>query len=87
MNNILCKLLFCPPEFVGNVLLHIPVGVITIGLAFLSPVVALIFGLGFICYELSEEKKINDTAFQDIKGFLFGMGILGIPLALAGVSL
>ena len=85
--KILPKLLFCPEEFVGNVLLHIPVGLVTVGLAFLSGWLALVFGLGFLAYELSEEKKINDVAFQDIKGWLFGIGILGIPLALAGVIL
>jgi hypothetical protein len=80
MKEILSKIFFCPPEFVNNVLLHIPVGLVTVGLAFLNGWLCLVFGLGFIFYELSEERKINDTAFQDIKGWLFGIGILGVIL-------
>ena len=85
MKEILSKLFFCPPEFLGNVLMHLPVGLVTVALVIFNGWLGLVFGLGFLCYELSEEKKINDTAFQDIKGWLFGMGILGVILLIGGI--
>lgn len=91
MKNILCKLLFCPPEYVGNVLMHIPVGLINIGIGIgiakagypmLGAVIAGIFGYGFVKYEHIEQRDLKDKAYQDIKGWLFGLGLLGVPLLL-----
>ena len=80
MKNILSKILFCPPEFVNNVLLHIPVGLFNAILIRESGWLTLLFGVGFLTYEISEQKKIGDTAFQDIKGWLWGLAYMGVIL-------
>lgn len=71
-----------------RLLMHIPIGLITIAafiLGFvlgLPPIAAAILGVGlgfacliaFIIYEINEDKHIEDRAFHDILGFLVGLG-------------
>jgi hypothetical protein len=68
-------MLFCEEATVGNVLLHIPVGIVnTIIAVYLSGWLGLVFGIGFIVYELKEQKIITDKAYPDIQGWLWGIG-------------
>jgi hypothetical protein len=78
IKKILSKMLFCTEDTVGNVLLHIPVGVITVIIAMLSPILALAFYYGFIKYELKESRIIHDKAYPDIQGSLWGIGIAAV---------
>ena len=87
MREFLSKLLFCDVYDLDNVLLHIPVGIITVGIAFLSPLVALAFYYGFVKYETVERRVIRDKCFPDIQGSLIGIILLAIPLAIAGVKI
>lgn len=80
IKDIISKILFCNSKDVGNVLLHIPVGIVNVAIGVLSGWLALVFGIGFIIYQLSEQKIINDRAFPAIQGFLWGIGIFAIAL-------
>ena len=76
--KLISRVLFCDEDDVGNVLLHIPVGLVA-GLASLvSGWVCLVFGLAFLAYELREAKIIEDKAYPDIQGFLWGLGIFAV---------
>jgi len=80
MRKILSKILFCDEYDLNNVLLHIPVGIITVLIGIFSGWIGLVFGLGFITYELSERKILQDKAYPDIQGWLWGIGLLSIIL-------
>jgi hypothetical protein len=81
----LAKLLFCDIDDLGNVLLHIPIGLIVVAIALFSPLVAVAFYYGFIKYETVQRRQIRDKCFPDIHGSLVGIILLAIPLAIAGV--
>ena len=95
IRDILAKLFFCPPEYVySNVMMHTLVGFANIGVGIgiteagypiLGAVIAGGFAYGFVRYEINEQRDLKDKAYQDIKGWLFGLGILGIPLWIAGI--
>lgn len=38
------------------------------------------FAAGFIIYEKEQDKYVQDQAWKDIKGFLWGLGIIGVVL-------
>lgn len=78
LRKILSKIFFCDEDSVNNVLIHIPVGLITVFITLFSGCLGVLFGVGFIIYELSEQKLISDEAYQDIKGWLWGIGIASI---------
>ena len=78
MRDFLAKLLFCDVYDLNNVLLHMPVGVATVLLCLVSGWLGLIFGLGFIIYELSERKILEDKAYPDIQGWMWGIALTGI---------
>ena len=82
MRNLLAKILFCNVYDLDNVLLHIPVGMLTVVIALFSPLVALAFYYGFVKYETVERRVIRDKCFPDIQGSLIGIALLGIPLAI-----
>jgi len=63
-----------------RIALHIPVGIATALLVLSHWAVAIIFGAGFLAYELSEENVITDDAYKDIRGWLWGLFIGGIIL-------
>jgi len=85
VRNLLAKILFCNIHDLDNVLLHIPIGMLTVAIALFSPLVALAFYYGFIKYETVERRVIRDKCFPDIQGSLVGIVLLAIPLAIAGI--
>jgi len=87
MREILAKLLFCDVYDLDNVALHIPVGVINALLCLVSDGLALVFGLGFITYEISQRIILKaDKAYPDIQGWLWGIALTGvIILVIRGV--
>ena len=83
MRKILAKLLFCREYDLNNVLLHLPLGLVILGLGvgldvvgvpFVGAGLVVAFTFGFIMYELSERSVLHDKAFPDIQGFLWGLG-------------
>lgn len=72
---------------------HIPVGLIIAWLLFLTPFVttwnvqigawigAVLLFRGFMQYEITEDRAINDQAYRDIQGMVIGIGI-GIAVQL-----
>ena len=87
MRDFLAKLLFCDVYDLDNVVLHIPVGVINTLLCLFSGWIALVFGLGFIVYEvvqLVKGKITGDKAYPDIQGWLWGIALTGIPILIIG---
>ena len=87
MREFLAKILFCNVYDLDNVLLHIPVGILTVAIALFSPLVALAFYYGFIKYETVQRRQIRDKCFPDIQGSLVGIVLLAIPLTIAGVRI
>lgn len=81
MREILAKFLFCDVYDLDNVLLHIPVGVGNAFLCMRNENIGLLFGIGFLAYEIMQrivEKK--DKAYPDIQGWLWGMILTGITI-------
>jgi len=60
------------------ILIHLPVGMFCVFLAYVHWVLALIFGLGFLSYETIQEWRMKDKGWKDIKGFLWGLGVGGL---------
>ena len=85
MREILAKILFCNVYDLENVLLHIPVGFVTVAIALYSGWLGLAFAYGFISYETTQRQVIKDKCFTDIQGFLWGIGMLSIILLLVRV--
>jgi len=85
MKELLSKILFCNVCDLNNVLLHIPVGMLTVAIALFSPLVALTFYYGFIKYETVQRREVRDKCFPDIQGSLVGIVLLAIPLAIARI--
>jgi len=83
--KLISRVLLCDEDDVGNVLLHMPVGLIAGAAALVSGWICLIFGLGFLAYELREAKIIEDKAYPDIQGFLWGLGIFVVLYLVWGV--
>lgn len=79
--RLLAKLLFCEEDHLDGVLLHIPVGIITVILTYVSGWLAVIFGVGYLTYQLSEQKQISDECFPDIQGWLYGI-VIGAGIVL-----
>ena len=61
---------------------HTPHGVVNVVLAMeIGWSIALLFGVGFIVFELNQEKhyrKVGDKACRDLAGWLLGMSIAGL---------
>jgi hypothetical protein len=93
LRKILAKMLFCDERYLHWVLLHIPVGVantlIPVALyivfgtpgALIGSVLALVFGIGFIAYEVTEWEIIKDVLYPDLQGWLWGI-VLCVALTL-----
>ena len=64
--------------------LHIPVGLLNVFFALICPPLSILFFIGFMIYELSEDWRIKDQAYKDIAGYLWGLAIGGIGLFLWG---
>jgi len=56
-----------------RLLIHIPVGIITGAFTWLNPAAGLLFGAGFIAYEVTQ----GGDPHRDIKGWLWGLGVAG----------
>ena len=85
MREFLARILFCDVCDLDNVLLHIPIGLIVVAIALLSPLVAVAFYYGFIKYETVQREQIRDKCFPDIHGSLVGIALLAIPLAIVRI--
>lgn len=53
--------------------LHFPVGVFTAWLGTFTPVITLVFGIGFMVYEVMEDWRIKDQSYHDVFGYLIGI--------------
>ena len=53
---------------------HIPVGVVNVAVAYVSPMIALLFGAAFLVYEVIQ----GGLPHKDIKGYCWGLGIGGV---------
>ena len=62
--------------------LHFPVGLANGLLSLANPSLAIIFGAGFLAYEISENFDEHDKAYPDIAGWLWGLFFTG---ALIGI--
>ena len=64
-----------------RVLMHIPVGIVTIALGyFISQWVGVLFGFGFLVYEAIELLELGNGSWKDIKGWLWGLGLTGLVI-------
>jgi len=62
-----------------RVLIHMPVGLITVVLGcFVAWWLGPLFGIGFLIYEVDEDWHLRNGAWKDIKGWLWGLGITGL---------
>jgi len=73
------KIRLSPKARAFRLVLHIPAGLITVAAAYLHWSLVLAFLAAFTVYELNEDAHIEDRAFHDIIGYLFGLalGIIG----------
>lgn len=62
--------------------LHVPVGLLNVVIATVTPMVALIFGAGFLIYEVTQ----GGEPHKDIRGWLVGVGIGGIVWLIAHIA-
>lgn len=58
-----------------RLLLHIPAGLITCLAIYIHWSLVLVFFGAFTIYEINEDRHVEDRAFHDILGYLFGLGI------------
>lgn len=59
---------------VNRTALHFPVGLVTVGLIYADVGLGVLFGAGFMVYEVTQ----GGDPHLDIKGFLWGLGAAGI---------
>lgn len=62
-----------------RVLQHIPVGLVNVALLVVSPALGVLFGLGFVGYQVLQSRGYDweDKSHKDLKGWLWGLGIGG----------
>ena len=60
---------------------HIPVGVVNVAVAYVSPMIALLFGAAFLVYEVTQ----GSNPHKDIRGYCWGLGIGGIAWLIGSV--
>ena len=80
LRRLLARLLFCDSAVLNGVLIHIPVGIFTVYISYLSGWLGLIFGLGYIVYELNEQKIISDKCYPELQGWLYGISFGAIAM-------
>lgn len=56
-----------------RVLAHIPVGLLNVAFLWVNPMLGLVFGAGFLVYEVTQGKEPH----KDIRGWAWGVGIGG----------
>lgn len=59
---------------VNTTVLHFPVGLVTVALIYASPSMGVLFGAGFVAYEITQ----GGNPHLDIKGWLWGLGAAGL---------
>ena len=61
-----------------RMLLHVPVGLAAVAIAWLSPVLCATLSFGFIAYEVTQMLSVSykDKGWYDVSGFLWGV-VLG----------
>jgi len=71
--------LFIEQSTLQGLVAHTPHGIVTVFLAIeVHWVIALLFGIGFIVYEVMHEWRLRDNSWNDLAGWLLGMAICGI---------
>ena len=60
--------------FMFTVWLHVPVGILNAAILYFSPPFGVLFGAGFVAYEITQGGKPH----LDIKGWLWGLGGAGL---------
>ena len=58
-------------------LMHFPVGLFAAWLICVTPLVGVLFAVGFMFYEALEDWRIDDLSYKDMFGFLIGLGAGG----------
>ena len=63
------------------ILLHVPVGLATVGFIAFNAPTGILFGVGFLFYEAIQEYVADDKgkSHRDVQGWLVGM-VMGIPI-------
>ncbi len=56
-------------------LIHLPVGAINAWFFILNPHLGWSFLLMFLFYELNEDWRLNDSAYIDVEGWLWGFAL------------
>ena len=69
-------------EDLGRVLLHIPVGLVMGFSYFAHWVFPIVLVYLFWQYEKNEDRHINDGAWKDIKGAIWGAAIVSVVVAI-----
>ena len=59
-------------------LLHIPAGLTVVLFLLIHPLFSGMFFIGFMVYELNEDRHLKDHAYVDIFGMLVGMVVAGV---------
>jgi hypothetical protein len=94
IRQLASKILFCNVLDLDNVMLHIPLGLVCMGIAFgfclagmpaLGAGFIMAFTIGFVVYEVAERPVVRDKAFPDIQGYLAGLLITGIIILLVSL--
>ena len=67
-----------------RVLLHVPVGLAAVFLAWVNPALSAVFGLGFVAYEVIQEIREPNKGWRDISGFLWGVVIGAVVWLVVG---
>lgn len=68
--------LFIEQSTTQGLVAHTPHGMINVFLAvYIHWVIALLFGIGFIVYELMHEWRLRDDSWNDLAGWLLGLVI------------
>jgi len=62
--------------------LHIPVGLVIIGLTWLHWAAGLGYVALFVFYESNEDQHVKDQAWKDVAGAMFGMMLGGATWAI-----
>jgi len=71
--------LFIEHSTLQGLVAHTPHGMITVFLTVeVHPFVGLMFGGGFVVYEVMHEWRLRDNSWNDLAGWMLGMAICGI---------
>ena len=83
IRKILARIFHCEESSVDSIVLHIPVGIITVIIYLFSGSLGVLFGVGFIVFEVWTSKVAHDKGYPELQGWLWGIGLLAIPLLIA----